>query len=84
MVLSKKLDPQTEMAETKDTSSRKTLALSARLEELESRPHRGALLHWLAFVFSVVSFVILAMWVFSARGAVSSVFIILDIILGVL
>jgi hypothetical protein len=84
MVLSKKLDPQTEMAETKDTSSRKTLALAARLEELESRPHRGALLHWLAFVFSVVSFVILAMWVFSARGAVSSVFIILDIILGVL
>ena len=82
MVLPEKVDPQTERAEIKDTTSRKALALATRLEELESRPHRGALLHWLAFVLSVFSFVILAIWVFGPRGPVSNVFIITDIVLG--
>jgi hypothetical protein len=40
-------------------------------------------LHWLAFILSLFSLVILAMWVFGSRGTVSNVYVILDISLGV-
>ncbi len=57
--------------------------LAARLEELESLPHRHFALHWAAFALSLLSLVLLAIWVLSAWGAVSSAWIILDIVLGV-
>lgn len=37
----------------KNSPSRKTLSIAARLEEVETRPHRGILLHWVAFVLSL-------------------------------
>jgi hypothetical protein len=54
------------------------------LKELESLPHRNGVLHWTAFVVSLFSLVMLATWVFSSRGAVPRVWIIVDITLGVL
>jgi hypothetical protein len=87
MVLSNKDQPQAVVINTgdadKNKSSRNISAMAARLEELESRPRRNPLLHWLAFILSLFSLVILAMWVFGSRGTVSNVYVILDISLGV-
>jgi hypothetical protein len=58
--------------------------IAARLEELESLPHRHAALHWAAFVFSLLSLILLASWVFSPRGAVPTGWVWLDIGLGVI
>lgn len=57
--------------------------ITARLEEMESLPHRNPVLHWAAFVLSLLSLIMLSMWVFSSKGAVPSVWIFLDIGLGV-
>jgi hypothetical protein len=88
MVLAKKDQPQAVAIDGADTaksnSSGNISAMAARLEELESRPRRGALLHWLAFVLSLVSLVILALWMFGSRGTVTVTYIILDISLGVI
>jgi hypothetical protein len=90
MVLQKNIEPQKDKdgisqndTVPQATSSKGTPALLSRLEELESRPRRSAFFHWVAFLLSVVSLVILSIWVFSPRGPVSNVFIIVDIALGV-
>ncbi|MFY9813914.1 MAG: hypothetical protein WBL37_07405 [Dehalococcoidales bacterium] len=87
MVLAKKDPPQAVAVDegdaAKSNSSRDISGISARLEELESRPRRGAVLHWLAFILSLVSLVILAMWVFGSQGAVPGVYVIGDIAIGV-
>jgi hypothetical protein len=59
-------------------------SISARLEELESLPHRNKVLHWGAFTFSLLSLILLATWVFSSQGRVPQGWIFLDIGLGVL
>ena len=88
MVLSKNDQPQAGIIAPGDAdkskSSQNISALAARLEELESRPRRSALLHWLAFIFSLVSLVILALWMFGSRGTVPMAYVILDISLGVI
>ena len=56
---------------------------AARLEELDSLPHRNPFLHWGAFLLSLLSLVLLAIWVFGSRGEVPAAWIILDIALGV-
>ena len=57
--------------------------LYARLEELESLPHRSAALHWAAFTLSLLSFILLLTWVLSSRGPVPGAWVLLDIGLGV-
>jgi energy-coupling factor transporter transmembrane protein EcfT len=59
------------------------LTVAGRLEELESLPHRNAALHWIAFTLSLLSLILLATWVFSARGPVPSGWVWLDVGLGV-
>jgi hypothetical protein len=55
----------------------------ARIEELEALPHRSAVLHWGAFILSLFSLIILAKWVFSARGPVPGGWVWLDVGIGV-
>ena len=57
--------------------------IGARLKELESLPHRNVVLHWAAFTLSLLSLIILSAWVFSSRGSVPRVLVLLDIGLGV-
>ena len=56
---------------------------AARLDELDLLPHRNPVLHWGAFLLSLSSLVLLAIWLFGSRGAVPTAWIILDILLGV-
>ena len=58
--------------------------IAERLEELESLPHRNAVLHWAAFTLSLLSFILLLTWVSSSQGPVSNAWILLDIGLGVI
>jgi hypothetical protein len=55
-----------------------------RLDELEALPHRSKALHWGAFTLSLLSFILLATWVFSSRGEVPQGWILFDIGLAVL
>jgi hypothetical protein len=94
MALQKKVEPQNQSAKTptvidgRDDITKGELpkgnsTIAARLEKLESLPHRNAALHWAAFTLSLLSLVLLATWVFSSRGAVPVAWIMLDIGLGV-
>ncbi|OGO07534.1 MAG: hypothetical protein A2Y92_05625 [Chloroflexi bacterium RBG_13_57_8] len=71
-----------------ETTGEKTYSglppIAARLEELDALPHRNPAIHWIAFSLSLLSLVILAIWVFSSHGAVASTWIAIDIGLGVL
>jgi len=58
-------------------------SIAERLEELESLPHRGALLHWAAFTLSLLSFILLSTWFLNSRGSVPRAWVLLDIGLGV-
>ena len=58
-------------------------SLEARLEELEALPRRNPILHWIAFVLSLISLILLSVWVFSSRGPVPTVWVIFDIGLGI-
>jgi hypothetical protein len=68
---------------TKGETPKVISPIAARLEELESLPHRSAVLHWAAFTLSLLSLILLSTWVFSSRGAVPRGWIWLDIGLGV-
>jgi len=54
-----------------------------RLKKLESLPRRHPALHWAAFTLSLLSLIILAIWVFSSQGAVPTAWILIDIALGI-
>ena len=58
------------------------VTLEARIEELEARPRRNHILHWAAFFLSLISLILLAVWVFSSRGTVPTPWIVFDIGLG--
>jgi hypothetical protein len=58
-------------------------SIAARLELLESLPHRSKALHWSAFAVSLMSLILLTTWVFSSRGPLPSAWIWIDIGLGV-
>jgi len=89
MTLQKKVEPQNQLPKTptdidgQDNITKGELpgnsTIAARLEELESLPHRNAALHWGAFTLSLLSLVLLAIWVFSSRGPVPGAWIIIDI-----
>jgi len=94
MTLQKNDEPQNQVSKTptdidgrEDTTGKELPGgiskIAARLQELESLPHRNAALHWGAFILSLLSLVMLAFWVFSSRGAVPTAWIIVDIALGV-
>lgn len=58
-------------------------SFAAQLEALAARPRRHPLLHWSALLASLVSFAMLAMWLFGDRGTIRPIWIQLDIGLGV-
>jgi hypothetical protein len=57
---------------------------TSSLVEVEALPKRNPLLHWVAFVLAIVSFVFLVIWVFGARDAVPTWLVYLDIGMGVI
>ena len=69
---------------TKGELPKSNSTVAARLEELESLPHRNAALHWAAFTLSLVSFIMLLTWVLRSPGPLSSAWVLLDIGLGVI
>ncbi len=58
-------------------------SLIFRLDELERMPRRHAVLHWLAFTLSLLSFVLLLTWILGDRATVPSTWVWLDVGLGV-
>jgi len=58
--------------------------IEARLEELESRPRRNPVLHWIGFALSFAALILLAVWVFSSRGLIPITWVLFDIGLGVI
>jgi len=91
MASQKKVEPQTNPIEieAKDEISKSVLpawntTITARLEELDSLPHRNAFLHWGAFILSLLSLILLSIWVFGSHGSVPGVLVIIDIVLGVI
>jgi hypothetical protein len=93
MALQKKVEPQNQSAKTptvidgQDDITKGELpgnsTIAARLEELESLPHRNAALHWAAAILSLLSLIILSAWVLSSQGSVPSAWVLIDIGLGV-
>ncbi|MGA2671189.1 MAG: hypothetical protein ABSF21_07255 [Dehalococcoidia bacterium] len=90
MTLQKKVEPQNQLPKTpieidgQDDITKGELpkgisTIAARLEELESLPHRNTALHWAAFALSLLSLILLSTWVFSSRGSVPSAWVLLDI-----
>ena len=90
MTAEKKAGPKVEPSkiDAKDSKSKQILpkkkaTIEERLKELELLPRRNPILHWAAFSLSLFSLIILAIWVFSSRGSVPTVWIAVDIGLGV-
>ncbi len=90
MAAEKKAGPKVEPSkiDAKDSKSKQILpkkkaTIEERLKELELLPRRNPILHWAAFSLSLFSLIILAIWVFSSRGPVPTVWIAVDIGLGV-
>jgi hypothetical protein len=74
MAFQNKVEPQNQLPKTpieideKDDISKVELLkgksrTAARLEELESLPHRNSFLHWAAFTLSLLSLIMLLTWV---------------------
>ena len=94
MTLQKKIEPQNRLPKTPtdinaqdDITKGKlpdgTPTIDARIEELESIPHRNPVLHWGAFTIALMSLILLATWVFSSREAVPNGWIWIDVGLSV-
>jgi hypothetical protein len=94
MIFQKKAGPQNPLPKTptnidgqdetnKGELPESNLTITARLEELEALPHRKAALHWAAFTLSLLSLILLSIWVFSSQGPVQDTWVWLDIGLGV-
>jgi hypothetical protein len=80
----KRLQTEEQDAAIRRKSSEVSSKTVARLEELESLPHRRGVLHWAAFSLSLASLVLLSIWVFSSRGSVAGVWALLDTGLSVI
>ncbi len=66
-----------ELPKSKDT-------IEERPIELESLPHRNTFLHWSAFGLSLMSLILLSIWVFGDRETVPIAWIWIDIGLGII
>ena len=91
MFLHKKVETKDKLIEidgkndaTKNAAPHGGLSLEARLEELEALPRRNPILHWIAFVLSLISLILLTAWVFSSHGPVPTAWIVFDIGLGII
>ena len=89
MTIQKKVEPQLNSKEingnvmkAKSSKPQGGESIEDRLEELEALPRRHPILHWFAFFLSLLSLVLLSVWVFSPRGPVPIAWIIFDIGLG--
>jgi hypothetical protein len=69
---------------TKSEMPGENCTLAERLEELESLPHRSAVLHWVAFTLSVLSLILLSGWVLGSSEQVPNTWMWIDIGLGVI
>jgi hypothetical protein len=90
MVFQKNIEPQKKVIEinekndaTKGATPAGSSSIEARLEELEALPRRNPILHWGAFALSLISLILLSLWIFSSRGPVPAVWIAFDIGLGI-
>jgi hypothetical protein len=90
MVLQKKIEPQKNLIEIdgKDNYAKSGMpsggeSIEARLEELEALPRRNPIIHWFAFTLSLISLILLSVWVFSSRGPVPIAWVLFDIGLGI-
>ncbi len=90
MVFKKKVETQQNLIDKKGRIKLTNKALpagdatiEARLEELESRPRRNPVLHWIGFALSLAALILLAVWVFSSRGPVPTGWVWFDIGLGI-
>ena len=91
MVLQKIVQPQAKpiLIDGKNNPNKNKIAedaatLEARLEELESRLRRNHLLHWSAFVIALLSLILLSVWVFSSRGSVPVIWVVIDFGIGII
>ena len=91
MVLQNKSEPQNKQIvisgkndDAKSDAHPGNESIEARLEELEALPRRNPVLHWIAFILSLISLVLLSVWVFNSHGSVPTVWVIFDIGLGIL
>jgi hypothetical protein len=95
MTLPKKIEPQNRSLKTPPDINGKgditkgelpegNSTITARLEELESMPHRNVVLHWASFILSMVSLIILIAWVSGSRGSVPGAWVLIDIGIGVI
>jgi hypothetical protein len=75
------IDRQDEITMGETPKSLSTIA--ARIEKLESLPHRNAVLHWAAFTLSLFSLILLSTWFFGSRGPVPIGWVWIDIGLGI-
>jgi len=90
MTIQKKIEPQNNSAvidgkiEVNPSESPRVVSTAyARLAEIESLPHRNPILHWAAFILSLLSLVLLSIWVFSSHGTVPSTWVYIDIGLAI-
>ena len=86
MVLQKKIEPPHTPTmtvdkddATKNVTPQRVASIEVRLEELEALPRRNHILHWIAFVLSLISLILLSAWVFSSHGLVPTAWVIFDI-----
>jgi hypothetical protein len=68
----------------KDELSFRNCTLAERLNELGSMPRRHAAIHWVAFTLSLLSFILLLIWIPGSPESVPSAWVWIDIGLGVI
>jgi hypothetical protein len=86
MTLPKKIetDNKKQAERTKGELPEGNSTITEQLKELESLPRRNVVVHWAAFVLSMVSLVILIAWVSGSRESVPGAWVLIDIGIGVI
>jgi hypothetical protein len=86
MFLQKKVHSRKKLvkSDTIIAKSAEPASLEARIEKLEALPRRNPILHWSAFFIALLSLIILSFWVFSGRGPVPTVWVVVDIGIGII
>jgi hypothetical protein len=84
MTIQNKDEPENQLLNTQASiGAGDEISIASRLKEMESLPHRNAVLHWGALITSLLSLILLSSWVFSSRATVPAGWIWLDIGLSV-
>jgi hypothetical protein len=90
MVLQNNIEPQKKPTEIEGNDYKEKSAklpggesIGERLEELEALPRRNPILHWIAFALSLLSLVLLSVWVFGSLRQVPIAWVLFDIGLSI-